>query len=130
MSTESRCQPLVTVSLNHFKDCEFRKAFSSPIAFQTHPEPPPASVSFSTLDDAFGQSSLGILLVKDLPLRFSSLRHQLLSYASYLANLSQHELGSHEIPLTFVSTSFHCPKLKLFTHIVFKNYFPLRRPDT
>lgn len=52
-----------------------------------------ASVPFGTLEDAFGQSSLGILVVKDLPSNFLNLRHKLLSYASYLANLPSEELG-------------------------------------
>lgn len=52
-----------------------------------------ASVPFESLEDAFGLSSLGILIVKDLPSRFLDLRLKLLSYASYLANLPPHELG-------------------------------------
>ena len=46
-----------------------------------------------TLEDAFGASSLGILIVKDLPSRFLQLRHEVLSHASYLANLPTEELG-------------------------------------
>lgn len=53
-----------------------------------------ASVSFEKLEEAFGPSSLGILIVKDLPPQFMALRHQLLSFASYLANLPSEELGS------------------------------------
>ncbi|KAL9099879.1 MAG: hypothetical protein Q9163_004685, partial [Psora crenata] len=45
-----------------------------------------------TLEEAFGPSSLGILIVKDLPSRFGELRQRLLSYASYLANLPAHQL--------------------------------------
>ena len=52
-----------------------------------------ASVPFGTLEEAFGPSSLGIMIVKDLPSRFVELRHKLLSYASYLANLPSEELG-------------------------------------
>jgi hypothetical protein len=48
---------------------------------------------FEVLEAAFGPSSLGILLVKDLPPAFSGLRHQLLSFSSYLANLPKSELG-------------------------------------
>ena len=55
---------------------------------------PRASVSFQTLEAAFGPSSLGILIVKDLPNKFVELRQKLLSYASYLANLPSHELGN------------------------------------
>jgi hypothetical protein len=51
------------------------------------------SVPFETLEAAFGPSSLGILLVKDLPSEFPKLRRNLLSYASYLANLPKEELG-------------------------------------
>lgn len=54
-----------------------------------------ASVSFESLETAFGPSSLGIMIVKDLPARFLELRHKLLSYASYLPNLPSAELGIH-----------------------------------
>lgn len=54
---------------------------------------PAASVPFGSLEEAFGASSLGIMIVKDLPSRFVELRHKLLSYASYLANLPSEELG-------------------------------------
>ena len=50
-------------------------------------------MSFEVLEEAFGHSSLGILIVKNLPSQFSHLRHVLLSYASYLANLPTEELG-------------------------------------
>ena len=52
-----------------------------------------ARVPFQILEEAFGHSSLGILVVKDLPSQFPHLRHALLSYASYLANLPTGELG-------------------------------------
>jgi len=52
-----------------------------------------ASVPFEILEKAFGSASLGILIVKDLPVRFLELRLKLLSYASYLANLPTEELG-------------------------------------
>ena len=51
------------------------------------------SVPFSALEDAFGPSSLGILIVRDLPDIFSELRQTLLSYSSYLANLPDESLG-------------------------------------
>ena len=51
------------------------------------------SVSFETLTDAFGPSSLGIIVVKDLDSEFQRLRAQVLSNASYLAALSNDELG-------------------------------------
>lgn len=48
---------------------------------------------FQTLEEAFGPSSLGILIVKDLPSQYPRLRHEVLSFASYLANLPMAELG-------------------------------------
>ncbi|KAI2641085.1 hypothetical protein GGS21DRAFT_502930 [Xylaria nigripes] len=50
------------------------------------------SVSFETLQEAFGPESLGILLVKDVPAEFPALRHRLLSYASWMSNLSEKQL--------------------------------------
>jgi hypothetical protein len=50
-------------------------------------------VDFSLLEDAFGSSSLGIIVVEDLPSKFHELRHKLLSYASALGNLPEDELG-------------------------------------
>lgn len=47
----------------------------------------------STLEDAFGPSSLGIILVSDLPARYLDLRSRVLSYSSRLANLPPRELG-------------------------------------
>ncbi|KAL8757855.1 MAG: hypothetical protein Q9199_001926 [Rusavskia elegans] len=55
-------------------------------------------VSFDKLDEAFGPSSLGILIVQDLPSQYSELRCRLLSYASYLANLPSHVLESLSLP--------------------------------
>jgi hypothetical protein len=52
------------------------------------------NVSFDTLQQAFGPDSLGILVVKDVPEQFPRLRHSALSYASYLGNLPQEELGT------------------------------------
>lgn len=52
------------------------------------------SVSLSQLEDAFGASSLGILIVKGLPEEYERLRHRLLSYSSYLANLPEQILRS------------------------------------
>ena len=51
-------------------------------------------VLFATLEEAFGPSSLGIIIVSGLPERFAKLRHELLSYSSYLANLPQEQLGT------------------------------------
>ncbi len=58
-------------------------------------------MSFERLEEAFGPSSLGILLVKDLPPRFIKLRHKLLSYSTYLANLPTEELGIDPTLLAF-----------------------------
>ncbi|PWY95599.1 Clavaminate synthase-like protein [Aspergillus sclerotioniger CBS 115572] len=52
----------------------------------------------STLTEAFGPSSLGIILVKDLPSTFTSLRAQVLSNTSYLASLPEPELESLSSP--------------------------------
>ncbi|EEP81765.1 conserved hypothetical protein [Uncinocarpus reesii 1704] len=52
------------------------------------------SVSFETLANAFGPSSLGIIIVKDLPEKFKDLRAQVLSNSSYLASLPADELES------------------------------------
>ncbi|KAI9885628.1 MAG: hypothetical protein M1823_002590 [Watsoniomyces obsoletus] len=56
------------------------------------------TVPFSVLEAAFGPSSLGIILVKDLPSKYIELRHRLLSYASILANLPSEELAKLENP--------------------------------
>jgi hypothetical protein len=50
-------------------------------------------IQFESLEEAFGPESLGILIVKDLPESFPILRRNLLSYASYLANLPKEHLG-------------------------------------
>ncbi|TGO12686.1 hypothetical protein BTUL_0084g00450 [Botrytis tulipae] len=54
------------------------------------------NVSFSTLEEAFGPESLGIILVKDVPEPFVELRHSLLSYSSYLGNLPEARLEKIE----------------------------------
>ena len=56
------------------------------------------SLPFEQLEEAFGPSSLGILIIQDLPSRFSVLRQRLLSYSSYLANLPQPTLDSLSNP--------------------------------
>ncbi|KAL0935313.1 uncharacterized protein CTRU02_209904 [Colletotrichum truncatum] len=65
----------VTVSLNDLKE---------------------GNIPFETLKEAFGPDSLGILVVKDVPSEFAHLRHQTLSYASYLGNLPEQELAKLE----------------------------------
>ena len=52
------------------------------------------SVAFTTLEEAFGESSLGILVVNDLPARYHALREKLLSYSSYLAQLPERDLDA------------------------------------
>jgi hypothetical protein len=49
-------------------------------------------IPFSTLEEAFGPDSLGIIVVKDVGDEFPKLRHRLLSYSSYLGNLPSEEL--------------------------------------
>ncbi|PYH44816.1 uncharacterized protein BP01DRAFT_320019 [Aspergillus saccharolyticus JOP 1030-1] len=56
------------------------------------------TISFNTLTEAFGPESLGIIIVKDLPANFASLRAQVLSNASYLAALPEEELESLTSP--------------------------------
>ena len=52
------------------------------------------STTFSTLEEAFGESSLGILVVNELPERYLVLREKLLSYSSYLAQLPEEDLDA------------------------------------
>ncbi|KAI1612681.1 hypothetical protein EDD37DRAFT_561862 [Exophiala viscosa] len=52
------------------------------------------SVAFTTLEEAFGEASLGILVVNEIPARFVVLREKLLSYSSYLAQLPPEELDA------------------------------------
>lgn len=92
MNGSADAQSPVTVSLQDLRDGLHHTQFA---CFSPETNPPNAdSVSFKTLEAAFGPSSLGILLVKDLPSEFPSLRHRLLSYATYLANLPESELGT------------------------------------
>ncbi|EPE33537.1 Clavaminate synthase-like protein [Glarea lozoyensis ATCC 20868] len=50
------------------------------------------SIKLSTLEQAFGPTGLGILIVKELPSNFQSLRLKLLSYISHLSFLPPDEL--------------------------------------
>jgi len=68
------------------------------------------AVSFDTLEKAFGPSSLGIIVVKGLPAEFPILRHNLLSYASYLANLPEEELLKLEKPEAKWLVGWSCGK--------------------
>ncbi len=55
------------------------------------------NVRIETLQEAFGPESLGILVVKDVPAEFPALRHHLLSYASWMGNLSEQDFGKTPI---------------------------------
>lgn len=68
------------------------------------------SVSFETLTEAFGPSSLGIIVVKDLDPKFQALRSQVLSNASYLAALSDDELESLSSPQAKYLVGWSCGK--------------------
>ncbi|KAF1988585.1 Clavaminate synthase-like protein [Aulographum hederae CBS 113979] len=68
------------------------------------------SVPFETLEEAFGPASLGIIVVKDLPSKFAELRRRLLSYSSYLANLSEDELQKLESPESHYLVGWSCGK--------------------
>lgn len=56
------------------------------------------SVPFSTLEEAFGPESLGIIVVKGLPEKFEKLRTEALANSSYLAGLGKEKLASLESP--------------------------------
>ncbi|KAJ9272369.1 hypothetical protein DTO212C5_1554 [Paecilomyces variotii] len=68
------------------------------------------TVSFETLSEAFGPSSLGIIVVKDLPPKFKDLRAQVLSNASYLAALPEEELESLTSPESKYLVGWSCGK--------------------
>ncbi|KAF2720221.1 Clavaminate synthase-like protein [Polychaeton citri CBS 116435] len=68
------------------------------------------SVSLETLEQAFGPDSLGIIIVKDLPAQFIELRRNLLSLASYLANLPAEELAKVEKPEAKYDVGWSCGK--------------------
>lgn len=68
------------------------------------------NVSFSLLEQAFGPSSLGIIVVEHLPPRFHVLRHRLLSYSSALGNLPKQELEKLESPASKWLVGWSCGK--------------------
>ncbi|KAF2017798.1 Clavaminate synthase-like protein [Aaosphaeria arxii CBS 175.79] len=68
------------------------------------------NVDFTLLEEAFGPSSLGIIVVKDLPARFHELRHRLLSYSSALGNLPEEELSKLESPESKWLVGWSCGK--------------------
>lgn len=59
-----------------------------------------ASISFDTLEEAFGPESLGVLIVNGLPGEYVQLRREVLSSGSYLAALPEEELGKWIIVLS------------------------------
>ncbi|ORY15769.1 hypothetical protein BCR34DRAFT_584938 [Clohesyomyces aquaticus] len=67
-------------------------------------------VSFSVLEEAFGPSSLGIIVVKGLPTEFHQLRHRLLSYSSALASLPHDQLEKLESPASKWLVGWSCGK--------------------
>jgi hypothetical protein len=82
----------VTVSLEDLKKgkwrgCSVESGFRFGLTHKT------GTVPFETLQSAFGPDSLGILVVEDLPPEFPQVRHEVLSYASYLGNLPTETLG-------------------------------------
>ncbi|CBF89506.1 hypothetical protein AN0427.2 [Aspergillus nidulans FGSC A4] len=68
------------------------------------------TVSFDTLTEAFGPSSLGIIVVKDLDPKFQHLRAQVLSNASYVAALKNDELESLTSPSAKYLIGWSCGK--------------------
>ncbi|KAF2268218.1 Clavaminate synthase-like protein [Lojkania enalia] len=68
------------------------------------------NIEFPVLEEAFGPSSLGIIVVKDLPAKFHGLRHKLLSYSSALASLPQEELEKLESPASKWLVGWSCGK--------------------
>ncbi|KAL2840235.1 hypothetical protein BJX68DRAFT_246863 [Aspergillus pseudodeflectus] len=68
------------------------------------------TVSFDTLTEAFGPSSLGIIVVKDLDEKFQRLRAQVLSNASYLAALGEDELETLTSPQAKYLVGWSCGK--------------------
>ncbi|GAB7353230.1 hypothetical protein MBLNU459_g3747t1 [Dothideomycetes sp. NU459] len=91
----------------NLSDSEVRSA--APVAVSLE-ELHAGSVSFDTLEAAFGPTSLGIIVVRDLPSHFVTLRKQLLSYSSYLASLPQSELEKLESPESKWLVGWSCGK--------------------
>ena len=88
---ESRPAEPVAVSLY-----DLQKGIKTQTAIRSDIHSLTGTVPLSTLEKAFGPTSLGILVVKDLEPKFLTLRHKLLSYASYLANLPPDDLGTYQ----------------------------------
>lgn len=62
------------------------------------------------MTEAFGPSSLGILIVKDLDTRFHTLRKEVLSSASHLAALPDTELEALSVPESKYLVGWSCGK--------------------
>lgn len=71
------------------------------------------SVNLMTMERALGPESLGVILVKDLPPNFITLRKRVLSYSSHLANLDSEELTNLEVPEANYLVGWSCGKEKL-----------------
>ena len=65
------------------------------------------------LEKAFGPNSLGIIIIKDLPIQFVELRKKVLISASKLANLPTDQLKSLECEKNYWLTGWSCGKEKL-----------------
>lgn len=94
----------------------------------------PGSIPFELLENAFGPSSLGIIVVKGLPSDFTTLRKRLLSYSSHLANLPQSELDKLESPESKWLVGWSCGKetLKDGRYDTLKGSYyanPVRNPE-
>jgi hypothetical protein len=87
-------QNAVAVGLEELRNGEHRAAILKGCA-QT--DVLTENVDFALLEEAFGSASLGIIVVKDLPSKFHTLRHKLLSYSSALASLSPEQLGMYPL---------------------------------
>ncbi|RPA85595.1 Clavaminate synthase-like protein [Ascobolus immersus RN42] len=72
-----------------------------------------SSIPLDTLEQAFGPTSLGILVVTDLPQHFSDLRKKLLSYASLLGRLPKETLEKYELPEKNFLVGWSCGKERL-----------------
>lgn len=87
----------VTVSLEDLKNGRLQQYA---LAHRKSADHSIGDISFSTLEEAFGPDSLGIIVVKDVPSEFIELRHRLLSYSSYLGNLPDYRLGQSTFPFS------------------------------
>ena len=88
----------VTVTLEALRNGDFPCATENPTTLRHIKLTSTGTVPFSTLEQAFGPTSLGILLVSNLPDHFHTDRSDVLSHASYLAALPPSELEKLECP--------------------------------